>query len=140
MGNRAVIQIKGSELGIYLHWNGGVESVLAFLEAAKQLGVRDPLKDDAYCLSRLTQIIGNFFGGTLSLGIGLAKTLDYSDNGCYVIGKDFTIVSRRKAPNKIKTVDQLEDKPLSEYEGRQYYEHVLAEVLAKNEHIFNEEN
>lgn len=138
MGNRAVIQIKDSELGIYLHWNGGVESVLAFLEAAKQLDVRDPINDDAYCLARLTQIIGNFFGGTTSLGIGLAKYLDNSDNGTYVIGKDFEIVRRINGANKILRVDQLKDKPLSGHEGRQYYEGVLAEVLAKNKQIFSE--
>ena len=138
MGNRAVIQIEGNELGIYLHWNGGVESVLAFLEAAKQLGVRDPINDDAYCLARLTQIIGNFFGGTLSLGLGLANKLDDSDNGTYVIGKDFTIVRRINTDETITTVDQLSDK-LSDYEGRAYYEGVLAEVMAKNKHIFNEE-
>ncbi len=37
MGNRAVItasKSKDSGLGIYLHWNGGIESVVAFLDVA----------------------------------------------------------------------------------------------------------
>ena len=35
MGNRAVLEFKDGT-GIYLHWNGGPESVLAFLDAAKE--------------------------------------------------------------------------------------------------------
>ena len=27
MGNRAVIQMQGVEAGIYLHWNGGADTV-----------------------------------------------------------------------------------------------------------------
>lgn len=133
MGNRAAIRTTQSNCGIYLHWNGGVESVLAFLEAAKQLDVRDPEYDDAYCLARLTQIIGNFFGGTLSLGIMAdVRGSDYSDNGIYVIGKGFKIVERIGAPDKIMEVDQLDE------QGREYYDGVLAEALDKNKQIFGE--
>lgn len=83
MGNRAAIAIrktKGSP-AIYLHWNGGPESVLAFLHAAKELEVRSPANDEDYCLGRLGQIIGNFFGGTTSLGFGRVGYVDDSDNG-----------------------------------------------------------
>ena len=133
MGNRAAIRTTASKCGIYLHWNGGVESVLAFLEAAKQLDVRDPAYDDAYCLARLTQIIGNFFGGTTSLGIfGDVRLSDYADNGIYVIGEDFKIVERINAPDSITEVDQLDE------DGRKYYDSVLAEALGKNQLIFGE--
>lgn len=87
MGNRAVITLaqkpKQSSTGIYLHWNGGPESVLAFAEAAQALGVG--LDDDSYTVARLAQIISNYFGGTLSIGIGALKTLDCDnyDNGVY---------------------------------------------------------
>lgn len=39
MGNRAVISFDENDnaTGVYLHWNGGPESVLAFLAAAKVL-------------------------------------------------------------------------------------------------------
>jgi hypothetical protein len=97
MGNRAVIQFgqdPSKSVGIYLHWNGGRESVQAFLDYAKEMQVRD---DDQYFPARLTQIIGNFFGGTLSLGIGIADTLDRDngDNGtfivehCEIVGREF---------------------------------------------------
>ena len=91
MGNRAVIAFQEENwdtvlpdsVGIYLHWNGGPESVEAFLTAAKELGVRA----DDYGVARLCQIIGNWFGGTLSLGIGPCRTLDTDngDNGTYVV-------------------------------------------------------
>ena len=133
MGNRAAIRTTQSNCGIYLHWNGGVESVLAFLEAAKQLDVRDPEYDDAYCLARLTQIIGNFFGGTLSLGIMAdVRGSDYADNGIFVIGKGFKIVERIDAPDNVTEVDQLDP------EQRKYYDGVLAEALNKNQLIFGE--
>ena len=92
MGNRAVIAfqeenwntVQPDSLGIYLHWNGGPESVTAFLDAAKELGVR---REDEYGAARLCQIIGNWFGGTLSIGIGPCRTMDTDngDNGTYVV-------------------------------------------------------
>ena len=91
MGNRAVIAFQSADLdkvrpdsvGIYLHWNGGSASVEAFLTAAKELGVRP----DDYGIARLCQIIGNWFGGTISLGIGPCGKLDTDngDNGTYVV-------------------------------------------------------
>lgn len=65
-------------LGIYLHWNGGPESVLAFLEAANEFRVR--AGDDPYQLARFVQIIGNYFGGTTSIGLDKLSKLD-CDNG-----------------------------------------------------------
>lgn len=115
MGNRATIavhQTKGSP-AIYLHWNGGPESVLAFLHAAKELGVRSPASDPEYCLSRLGQIIGNFFGGTTSFGFGQVGLLDDSDNGTYFIGGDFAIIKRTH--QGAKTVEELNEGDREKY-------------------------
>ena len=30
MGNRAIIKGFGTNIGVYVHWNGGYDSVLAF--------------------------------------------------------------------------------------------------------------
>lgn len=97
MGNRAVVTVKGSSVGVYLHWNGGVESVTAFLRAAKDLGVRDPVNDPSYFYARFAQIVGNFFGGSDSLGIEALSRLDTDngDNGVFVIGVGFEIVGRQ---------------------------------------------
>ncbi len=101
MGNRAVITFsenRSTGVGIYLHWNGGLESVLAFLDAAKARGFRDPASDPSYAMARLCGLIHEFFGvrDSCSLGVGLLSSLhtDNWDNGVYVVGKDWAIVDR----------------------------------------------
>lgn len=127
MGNRAVIQFKDGT-GIYLHWNGGPESVLAFLDAAKTF----KLRNDDYGQARLIQIIGNFFGGSLSLGVGKASTLDRDngDNGTYRVDENFNITKREHTGSKVMSVADLDDDELKQYSG------VLEECLTVNKAIF----
>lgn len=96
MGNRAVVTNKNQEVGIYLHWNGGPESVCAFLTYAKAIGVRGPEYDESYFFARLGQICSNFLGGTLSCGMGLVKKMDANngDNGTYVVDANFNVAQR----------------------------------------------
>lgn len=89
MGNRAVIASateKEKGIGIYVHWNGGVESVEAFLAYCEMKGFRAPT-EDCYGWAYLNTVIGNFFGDGLSLGIDLCDNLDTDngDNGVYYI-------------------------------------------------------
>lgn len=70
MGNRAVITASkdkdiqnSNDIGVYLHWNGGRDSVEAFLTYCKLRKFRAPDKDN-YGWARLCQVISNFFGGT----------------------------------------------------------------------------
>lgn len=118
MGNRAVIQFGRSKKSpaIYLHWNGGIESVQAFLDVAKDLGCRP----DDYGVARLAQIIGNWFGGTLSLGMGRADQLDRDnfDNGTYVV-KDWKIVKRLFVP------EYLDNHTINRVEYQQIYNSVM---------------
>lgn len=102
MGNRAVItaskalDVSGSsDIGVYLHWNGGRDSVEAFLTYCKIKGYRPPDSDN-YGWARLCQVIGNFFGGELSVGIDKCSNLDCDngDNGVYII-KGWDIVGRK---------------------------------------------
>lgn len=107
MGNRAVITFgvrteDGKYLtdyesikyqaGIYLHWNGGYDSVLGFCEYCK---VRQ-FRGGDYGLARMTQVIANFFGGNLSIGVGVLDHMDCDngDNGVYVLSDDFEIIDR----------------------------------------------
>ena len=93
MGNRAVITIKEKNRSkedwqsLYLHWNGGRDSVEPLLHVAKLYGVRCQ-SDPSYAIARLSQITGNTLGGTLSLGVGTYSQLDTDnfDNGVYVVG------------------------------------------------------
>lgn len=90
MGNRAVITTKEKKLGIYLHWNGGRDSVEAFLQYCKLKRFRYDMG-----MARLTQVIANFFGGTNSVDIDILSNLDCDnyDNGLYIID-NFEIVGR----------------------------------------------
>ena len=94
MGNRGVITTRKKDLGVYLHWNGGRDSVQAFLKYCELRNFRPP-EEDGYGWARLCQVIGNYFGGSLSLGLDVFENLDYDngDNGAHII-EDWKIVGR----------------------------------------------
>ena len=98
MGNRAVITTKenmeNNGIGVYLHWNGGRDSVRAFLKYCELKGYVAPSVDN-YGWARLCQVIGNFFGGGSSVGIDTVNHLDCNnyDNGVYLI-EGWEIVGR----------------------------------------------
>lgn len=100
MGNRAVITTSKSlnitgtnDLGIYLHWNGGRDSVEAFLKYCELKGYPSPERDkrgwDCLCY-----VISNFFGGS-DIKAEPCRYLDCDnwDNGVYVI-ENWKIVNR----------------------------------------------
>lgn len=99
MGNRAVIttekNFENNGVGVYLHWNGGYDSVSTFLKYCEIKGYRTPDTDN-YGWARLCQVIGNFFGGSTSVGIDTVDKLDCDnyDNGVYII-KGWEIVDRK---------------------------------------------
>lgn len=97
MGNRAIITNSKSRttgVGIYVHWNGGPESVLAFLRVCQLRGYRAPGADGAYAMARLCGLICEFFPGNSSVGIGQLCDLDCDnyDNGVYVIDDNWRVV------------------------------------------------
>lgn len=104
MGNRAIIlskndmladgKINPNQIGVYLHWNGGRDSVSAFLKYCKLKGYRSP-STDCYGWACLCNVISNFFGDGMSLGIDIASRLDCDnyDNGVYIIDR-WEIVGR----------------------------------------------
>lgn len=89
MGNRAVI--TNGDIDIYVHWNGGYDSVTAFLRYCELRKFRT----DGYGIARLTQIIANYFGGDLSIGITAHGSIKHGDldNGTYYI-KNWKIVKQ----------------------------------------------
>ncbi len=131
MGNRAVITIKDKNVpqedwnSLYLHWNGGRDSVEPFLHVAKLYGIRCN-DDSSYAIARLSQLIGNYFGGTLSLGIGAYKRLHTNnyDNGTYVV-EDWEIVEREHLP-----YEDFEEQ--SEYD----FDEMVKEIRSMNDGVF----
>ena len=100
MGNRAVItsykQLNkiGEDIGIYVHWNGGPESVEAFCAYCDMKGFRDVDTDQSYAYARLAQVYANFFEGGLSVGVNRLSNLDCDngDNGVYYL-KGWNVVT-----------------------------------------------
>lgn len=95
MGNRAIITTPEREIGLYLHWNGGRDTVEPLLRYCELKGYRPP-SADGYGWARLAQVVGNFFGGTCSVGIEAYTTdeeMNPGDNGIYVI-EGWRIVGR----------------------------------------------
>ena len=106
MGNRAVITTSraidpqnSTDIGVYLHWNGGRDSVEAFLKYCELKQYRTP-ETDSYGWARLCQVISNYFGGSLSIGIDQCCKLDCDngDNGTYII-RNWEIVGRKYEPS-----------------------------------------
>lgn len=92
MGNRAIIKPIESNVGVYLHWNGGKTSVTAFLKYCELHGYRDFGGEhaDGYGIARFCQVVGNFFGGSTSIGLcsitgDAEKDAEYIDNGIYIV-------------------------------------------------------
>lgn len=111
MGNRAVITTDKNlkEIGVYLHWNGGRDSVEGFLAYCKMKGFRCP-EEDNYGWAYLTTILGNFFGDGLSCGVDVCAHLDCNnyDNGTYIIN-NWMIVGRKYNPEKEQLVYDLRE-------------------------------
>lgn len=117
MGNRAFIKGQASNVGVYLHWNGGIDSVEAFLEYCKLRNFRPFDTDGGYGLARFCQVVGNWFGGDLSIGVYEEScTTDEEarkcrlDNGVYIINSEWEIVKRLAPPKNLKRegYDRLE--------------------------------
>lgn len=134
MGNRAVVAFEAlPTVGVYVHWNGGLGSVLAFLEATKRRGARSPAGDPTYAFARFVQTVGDFFergshGELNSIGVGPIDQLDADngDNGLYWIGPDWSIVKREhtrggRSGRSLRSVKGQE---------REQYEGILETLLA----------
>lgn len=101
MGNRAVVMFEDNVhtndkyVGVYLHWNGGPDSVYAYLDYMKTKGIGSG--DNPYTRARFVQIVSNFFGGTTSIGVDayyLKEACNVGDNGLYVVqwrGNSYTV-------------------------------------------------
>ena len=101
MGNRAhVIFVDNSGAispAVYLHWNGGPESVYAFLRVLGERGGRSVVV--SYMAARFAGIVAEFFGpedcqslgvvnGPKSITANWMSGFTMTDNGAYVVTSD----------------------------------------------------
>lgn len=110
MGNRAMLISENSHVGIYLHWNGGLDSVGAFLKYCELRGFRG--FDHDYGKARFCQVVGKFFGGGMSMGIEYFENIRdledwWLDNGVYVIS-GWEIKKRLYIPHEDVDASELE--------------------------------
>jgi hypothetical protein len=86
MGNRCILTLENEQglqhpVALYLHWNGGLESVLAFIQYTWDAYPRG--RGDLFTFhARLCQVLGNFFADGLSF---YGYRLDLADScaeGC----------------------------------------------------------
>lgn len=144
MGNRAIVKPIDKNVGVYLHWNGGIESVSAFLEYCKLKEYRDfgGAYSDGYGIARFCQVVGNFFGGGLSVGLETDVTeseemAEWIDNGIYVID-GWDICRRIGAPDDKNMAEVSQEmllyidqqQPEKEQLGKDY---ILAEIVDVSE-------
>lgn len=140
MGNRAVITDKQKQIGIYLHWDGGRDSVEGFLKYCKFKEYRNP-NEDCYGWARMCQVIANYIGGDLSIGIDKFENLDADnwDNGTYVIDENWEICERmffegeeQSGKELIKMLLEIDE---AQPEAEQLGEKVIKEKLCKENEI-----
>lgn len=144
MGNRAIVVFKdGTEYSqaVYLHWNGGAESVMAFVHEMQR---RNWIRTD-YAAARFCQVVGEYFTGIeeseypddgLSLGTYDApknaeelEAMSPGDNGVFVVslvnGK-YKVAQNGKAIVSLDAVFKraakglrkgFENRPRETYEG-----------------------
>lgn len=122
---------KDKMICVYLHWNGGRDSVEAFLKYCKLKEYRPPETDD-YGWARLCQVIGNFFGGSTSVGINYwSKDGIQADNGIYLI-ENWEIVDRIDAPAFEQKEYKLSEMLIAINDEQPAKEQLPKEVLSNN--------
>lgn len=106
-------------VGVYVHWNGGNDSIVPFCRACKEIGFRCPTYDFSYGVARFVQLVANFFGGCedCSVGVDTLRMLDTNnyDNGVYIVGEDWEIVGREFGGYDDPALDEEDAKAFVKY-------------------------
>lgn len=92
MSNSGIIMFEDNkELGLYLHWNGGRDSVEAFLKYCKLTKKTGGFQCG---MLSLAQVIKNW---SIELGNIIVNPFNHnSDNGIYIVDKKWNIIDRKK--------------------------------------------
>jgi hypothetical protein len=154
MGNRAVVIFTNREAdifspAIYLHWNGGPESIYQFLD---ELDRRDVRADQNYEAARFVQIVGEFmdqeYRSNCSLGIDSGPSHfcevlghDCGDNGIFLVCR--ALAEGRKVRRFWRGAEKDEDWVKAELETasrimvKRVFRPVWGDKLTEREHHAN---
>ena len=110
MGNRAVINMVDSDVAIYLHWNGGRDTVEPVLQVAKEYG----LTGDNAGMNDLYKMFHNMLASDMAETAYVGRVEEYNgsaigDNGTYIIDKSFNIIDRLDFENEEQQIYLFED-------------------------------
>lgn len=149
MGNRALITLEpltkeNKVIGIYVHWNGGIESVQAIADVCKERGFHAPDDNLTYALARFIGVWHEFFGVTdgLSLGVMMVDWQNvkdsWLDNGVYTIGKDWKVIEHYTIdPDTDKKIELLTEVPPYNMEKYEKIKNTMIELGKKIEKIYD---
>lgn len=117
MGNTAIVKPLVGDIGVYLHWNGGSDSITAFLKYCELQGYKsfDNLHSEG--IVHFCQVVTNYLGGSVCLITGVKETEEYADgldNGIYVVDgwqivKRIGRQSRSEGYDLIDTLCEIDD-------------------------------
>lgn len=129
MGNAAVVRAKGNKTkSVYLHWNGGRPSIEAFLKYCELRNFR--VFEDSYGMAGFVQVVSNFFGGGISVGIEDGAS-SFGGNGVYVV-EGWEIVGREDILGEEVSDTTLEER-LIEIDRAQPINQRLGEFITAKE-------
>lgn len=140
MGNRAIIKAKGNNnKAVYLHWNGGRDSVEAFLKYCELRGFRG--FEDDYGMARFVQVVSNYLGID-GLSIGITDCIEScGDNGVYIV-KGWEIIGREDVYEEQYIYDLQEmlleidkNQPVKQQLGKEFLE---AEIIERKDLIIGD--
>lgn len=149
MGNRALITLEpltkeNKVIAIYVHWNGGLESVQAIADVCKARDFRDSTSDKSYALARFIGVWHEFFGVTdgLSLGVYMVDWKNvkdsWLDNGVYTIGKDWKVTEHYTIdPDTDEKIELLTEVPPYNTDKYEKIKNTMIEFGKKIEKIYD---
>lgn len=91
MGNRAFITHKDAQNGVYLHWNGGLDSVKPLLDYCKLFDPEGGFDASGEGVATFANVAENMLGGSVYIDPNYGTMVD--DNGTYWI-EGWEIVGR----------------------------------------------
>lgn len=137
MGNRCVISTEEKDLAVYMHWNGGRDTIEPLLAFCKMAGYRNP-ENDSYGWAKLVAVATNAFGeGGMTVGVSLFdKAHCKEDNGLYII-RDWKIVGREfftgaeQSEHKFKSMLKFINRNQPKHEQLKNIDALIAEYQKK---------